>query len=92
MVAVRKQKGDTSKVTKNGNIIVTRANGNVVKINTNNNTVIRTKANGTVVRQTWTGTPTAALRRTGSAYGPTARWNIEMPRVRKTPTTNSGGR
>ena len=92
MVAVRKHKGDTSKVTKRGNIVVTRANGNVVKINTNKNIVIRTKADGTVVRQNWTKTPTSALQRSGSAYGTTARWNIEMPRVRKTPTKNSGGR
>jgi hypothetical protein len=97
MAAVRRQKGDKIKETKNGNLVVTRANGTVVKINKNKGTITRTKPDGTVVKQKWTGYPTAPFKETGSAIGTKVRWNIEMPKIRKpspsgTRTTRERGR
>ncbi len=92
MAAVRRQKGDKTKVSANGNLVVTRANGNVVRINPNKGIVVRMKADGTKVTQKWTPTPTKALGKTGSSYsasgGVATKWNIEsMPR--KQSLTNS---
>jgi hypothetical protein len=90
MAAVRRQKGDKTRVSANGNLIVTRANGNVVKINAKKGIVVRKKADGTKVTQKWTPTPTSALKKTGSTYsasgGVATKWNIgSIPRKQNVP-------
>ena len=91
MAAVRHQDGDQTRVSSNGNLIVTRANGNVVTINPNKGIVVRKKADGTKVTQKWTSTPTSAFKKTGYSYsasgGVASKWNIEtMPRRKNVPT------
>jgi len=91
MAAVRRQKGDKTRVSANGNLIVTRANGNVVRINPNKGIVVRMKADGTKVTQKWTPTPTKAAGKTGSSYsasgGVASKWNMEtMPRKQNVST------
>lgn len=90
MAAVRRQKGDKTRVSANGNLIITRANGNVVRINPNKGIVVRMKADGTKVTQKWTSTPTSAVKKTGSTYsasgGVATKWNIEsLPRKQTLP-------
>ena len=90
MAAVKRQKGDQTRVSANGNLIVTRANGNVVKINAKKGIVVRKKADGTKVTQKWTSTPTSAVKKTGSTYsadgGVATKWNIEsLPGKQKLP-------
>lgn len=85
MAAVRRQKGDKTRVSANGNLIITRANGNVVRINPNKGIVVRMKADGTKITQKWTPGPTRAVKKSGSSYdasgGVATKWNIEsIPR------------
>lgn len=91
MAGVRRQEGDKTKVSANGNLIITRANGNVVRINPKKGIVVRMKADGTKVTQKWTPTPTKAMGKTGSTYSATGgvatKWNVEsMPRRQNVPT------
>jgi hypothetical protein len=99
MAAVRRQPGDKTRVSANGNLIVTRKNGNVVRINPNKGIVVRMKADGTKVTQKWTPAPTRAAAKTGSSYSATggvaSKWNIEsMPRRQEVnpKPSRSGGR
>jgi len=92
MAGVRRQEGDKTRVSANGNLIITRANGNVVRINPNKGIVVRMKADGTKVTQKWTPTPTRALKKTGSTYsaggGVATKWNIEtMPKKKSVSAT-----
>lgn len=99
MATVRRQEGDKTRVSANGNLVITRANGNVVRINPNKGIVVRMKADGTKVTQKWTPSPTKAYSKTGSSYsatgGVSSKWNIEsMPRRQNTKAMRgqSGGR
>jgi hypothetical protein len=87
MAVVRRQKGDKTKETKKGNLVITRANGTVVKINKNKGIITRTKPNGKVVTQKLTSVPTAPIRETGSAYGSRSKWNIETMTKRSSSST-----
>lgn len=91
MAGVRRQEGDKTRVSANGNLIITRANGNVVRINPKKGIVVRMKADGTKVTQKWTSAPTGVLKKPGSTYSATGgvatKWNVEtMPRRKNVPT------
>ena len=89
MAVVRRQKGDKTRETKKGNLVVTRANGTVVKLNKNKGTITRTKPGGKVVKQKLTAGPTKKVSGTGSVVGSRVKWNIGNIPGRK---TNGGGR
>lgn len=87
MAAVRRQKGDKTKISSKGNLVITRANGNVVTVNPKKGIVVRKKADGTKVTKKWTSTPTRAMGKTGSTYSATGgvatKWNVESMPKRK---------
>ena len=102
MASVRRQKGDKTRTTKNGNLVIQRANGTVVKINSSKNIVIRKKPDGTTVTQKWSPSPTRSVSKSGFSYGsngsPAVKWNIESRQKFPTPQSSkairgqSGGR